>query len=131
MPELPIIHPNHSHYSRLVMPQITDEQHDAFLRHLRHQGIGHRTTHMSPNSLKPTQNEINLSKVLRMLETGFDPERTILVAMDHGILDGHHRWYCAWIERVPEKVCILGAGIPRLVHEAQAFSRYEDIQTVT
>lgn len=93
---LPVIHPNHSHWSRKRLPQIQDTE--AFTEWLTARGIGHRIESLAASRLRATQNEIDLAKVDRLLHAGLDTiAYPVVVSRDHYILDGHHR---AWAARV-------------------------------
>jgi hypothetical protein len=118
LPTLPVIHPNHSHRSRAMMPQVEDN--DRFLLEL---AVDHRIQHsvenVQPSQIKPTQNEINLTQVFSIIEQGYDPKRRVLVTEDNYIFDGHHRWYATHVLWTKTPVVRIHASLRRLLKIAQ------------
>lgn len=101
---LPIIHPNHSRFSRSDMPQIKDA--DAFMKFLAARGIRHKKLLKKSHHLLPTQNEINLKLVFKLVLDGLDTvAHPLIIAKDNHVLDGHNRWYAAEILQ-ERAVCI-------------------------
>lgn len=117
---LPVIHPTHSGFSRKAMPQIHDTQ--DFLAYLEADGIRHQRVTVSPHSLRPTQNEINLNLVMHLIEKGLDTEaHPLIIASDNHIIDGHNRWYAGTILRVDLTCIRVDLGLHALLRHAEAY----------
>ena len=85
-----------SGYARNVMPQIDDKHLDYVVNHFKkHDKWDIKKRTMMAASLKPAQNEINMSKVDSILKSGFissgDVKKKVFIASKDGFLaDGHH-----------------------------------------
>src|SRR5260221_3654620 len=79
------------------MPQTPKEQAKAYVSELKAQGVSVQQETVSPLTLKPTQSEIDATKVGQMMykwDAGKVPN-SIFVSRDNYVLDGHHRWATA------------------------------------
>ncbi|KDR25969.1 PLxRFG domain-containing protein [Caballeronia zhejiangensis] len=94
------------------MPQVPTESHGALVNHLNAKGIDHETKMVSPDELKPTQAEYSPEKVEKAKEATGD--RSVIVANDGHIVDGHHQALAAKEEGKDVKAIVLDAPI----HEA-------------
>ena len=114
---LPIIHPTHSLWSRERMPQIKDTE--AFLAYLRERHIRHECKELEAESLRPTQNEINLALVMEIIRKGLNTKKhPLVIAKDNYILDGHNRWKAGTILQERVHVIRVDLHIHALLHEA-------------
>jgi hypothetical protein len=102
-----VIRVSRSKRTRKQMPQIEDVA--AFALWLRERGIPYRWRWLSAIRLRPTQNEIDLSKVDKLAHAGLDTRRyPVLTSRDRFIIDGHHRaWAARWM-RVKVYTLIVG-----------------------
>lgn len=79
---------------RDTMPQIEDF--DKVLMHFSNavnKGCGVNKVRKKLSSLKPAQNEINVEKVQKMYDDGYDwKSRKYLISKDNYIMDGHHAY---------------------------------------
>lgn len=83
---------------RSDMPQILGDSHEDFLKFLEDNEIGFilSDNNSRPETLKATQNEFNVDKILtisKKLENAEDLVGTPIISTNDGyVLDGHHRW---------------------------------------
>lgn len=105
---------------RSEMPQIKAEHRGAMVNFLNARGIEHREETVRADSLIPTQKEFSRDKVAKAkaFEGG---ERSILVANDDHILDGHHQWLAKREAGEDIKVIRLDASIRRLMTAVTEF----------
>lgn len=91
------------HIPRSQMPQIDKEHIPTFINYVKERTgkLVVSKANQNPTSMKPTQNEFDMDKVVRMGSSN-DP---IIVSADDYVLDGHHRWLAN---------CNAGAGQPVL-----------------
>lgn len=102
------------------MPQVRDTA--AFLEYLHQRGVHHHGTHIASQHLHPTQNEINLGLVFKLLVKGLNTgKHPLLVAGDKHILDGHNRWYAGVILEQPVWVIEIDYDIHSLIRLANAW----------
>ena len=95
---LPTIKIPYQKTSRSVMPQIEDV--GAFLEWASSRGLHYKWETKEPVALHPTQGEINLGRVFKILDSGLDTKKfPIVLSQYNRILDGHHRWYGAVVLR--------------------------------
>lgn len=123
------IFPDSLGITRAKMPQIHNDLVSEFLEGLKKQGISVRPETVSVSSLKPTQREMDRSKVEGMLKSAPDRalNKPIIVSNDNRILDGHHRW-AAKMSRNPverQQVWRVGLSIRKLLERASSFSKVE------
>lgn len=81
--------------SRRDMPQIKRDFIPDFIKSLRLKGIDISNRSVVVDTLKPTQNEVNLDKVKEKYQKfvdGKDP-KPFIVSSDNYILDGHHQLF--------------------------------------
>jgi hypothetical protein len=121
MTQLPVIHPIHSKWTRDEMPQIDDVV--AFEAFLRSKGVDYHTELLSTAHLKPTQNEINLTLVFKIVEQGINPAKKLIVSKDGHILDGHNRWYAGKVLLQPVNCIVVDREIDSLLHLAFEFPK--------
>lgn len=105
---------------RADMPQIRAEHRGAMTNFLNARGIEHEQVEVPAESLKPTQAEFSLDKVLKAQQ--FDGgNRSILVSSDGYVLDGHHQWLAAVDAGEPVKAIRLDAPIAELLQAVKEF----------
>lgn len=105
---------NSSNVQRKDMPQVNM---DSFLKNLpqikKHVGVV--KTKLRADHLYPTQNEINMEKVLRNVQTrGALPQKykTFIVSQGLNIIDGHHRHVQCLIENPKQMLDVYLIDIP-------------------
>jgi Family of unknown function (DUF5872) len=86
------------------MPQILPSQRQEFLKDIQEKyGIKSRREEVDPQTLKPSQNEIDGYKTGGVFkefgETGVPEKRAPLVSRDGYIIDGHHYWSASLVMR--------------------------------
>jgi hypothetical protein len=78
------------------MPQVPKNYRDDFIANMQRHGVSITREMVNPLSLRPSQMEVNASKVGQMIQKyEADPHRpfpAVLIAKDGYILDGHHHW---------------------------------------
>ena len=83
---------------RSDMPQFGETQ-EAFLQHLREQGITTDSVEISPLTLRPIQKEISGrragNKYIKAVKKGAESLGRIVISRDGYVVDGHHRWAAA------------------------------------
>lgn len=99
---------------RSEMPQIKAEHRGAMVNFLNARGISHQEETVPAGSLIPTQKEFSREKVEKAKKFG-GGDRSILVANDGYILDGHHQWLAKREAGEDIKVIRLDAPIRRLL----------------
>lgn len=105
---------------RETMPQIKAEHRGALTNFLNARGIEHEQVEVPAESLKPTQAEFSLDKVLKAKE--FEGgNRSILISSDGYVLDGHHQWLAAVDAGEPVKAIRLDAPIASLLETVKEF----------
>lgn len=105
---------------RETMPQIRAEHRGALTNFLNARGITHEQVEVPAESLKPTQAEFSLDKVLKAKE--FEGgNRSILISADGYVLDGHHQWLAAVDAGEPVKAIRLDAPIADLLETVKEF----------
>lgn len=105
---------------RADMPQIKAEHRGAMTQFLNARGITHEQVEVPAESLKPTQAEFSLEKVLKASEfTGGN--RSILVSSDGYVLDGHHQWLNSIDNNELVKAIRLNAPIAELLQTVKEF----------
>jgi nicotinic acid mononucleotide adenylyltransferase len=81
---------------RNKMPQIKHEDIQDFILDLEKNGISISTKQLAIKDLKPTQKEVNPSKIIKKKEEINDGSlniKTFIVSLDNYILDGHHQLF--------------------------------------
>jgi ParB-like chromosome segregation protein Spo0J len=71
---------------------------------------------LDPASIKPTQKDFNLDKVLTLVDSSVD--KPIIVSVDGYVLDGHHRYLAELVKGKPHLVNMYqcSASINNLLH---------------
>lgn len=92
---------------RAKMPQVNKEVIDEFLIHFANKYNVRKET-VPAIKLRPTQNEINKSKVREMIRSGESAwkNRVFLVSKEYRIADGHHQHLTALIEEPETNVTV-------------------------
>lgn len=113
--------------SRRDMPQIKKDFIPDFIKSLKSNGIDVSKRNITVDSLKPTQNEINLDKVKEKYEkfvNGKEP-KPFIVSYDNYILDGHHQLFALKTLDASMKVpCFyVGVKMKDLLNYAHKFPR--------
>lgn len=106
--------------SRSQMPQIPAESRGALVNFLEARGIASSEEQMLPTDLRPTQSGYHAEKVEKArAHAGGD--RALLVSADGYILDGHHQWVAARLDRPDEPIRVIrfDDSIERLVRIAR------------
>lgn len=118
--------PESLNIERALMPQITSNNREEFLKHLSSKGITHTKTTMLPSEMKATQSEFNTDIVSNIMNTKPKMHPTI-VSNDHYILDGHHRWLANLNTNKNKEVPVIkiDTGILSLLHHAKNFDGVE------
>ena len=88
---------------RNEMPQIRKQFLPILFETLSRDGIKYEDSIVSANTLKPSQNEINIDLTKTMNEEALQ-RKTIIVSSDNYVIDGHHRWYYAFENNIPVKI---------------------------
>lgn len=97
---------------RADMPQVRGvEARRALLGFLDRRGITHAEFAVSVRALLPTQDSYSPAKVQAAREH-MGIERPILISADNHILDGHHQWVAALIDRPSGKIRVLQLDAP-------------------
>jgi SPP1 gp7 family putative phage head morphogenesis protein len=108
---------------RRDMPQIRGAARQEMARFLERRGIKHAEFAVSVHAVRPTQDSYSPAKVQEarpnMMARGI--ERPIIISADNQILDGHHQWMAALIERPAGKIRVLQFEAPILVLIREAF----------
>lgn len=102
------------------MPQIPAESRGALVSFLAARGVSSGTHYLRPDELKPTQSGYHADKVARAREHAGE-DRAILASVDGYILDGHHQWTAARLDRpdVAMRVTVFTAPINILLRLAR------------
>lgn len=98
-------------FKRSKMPQIHTTHRGPLTQFLLSRGIKHVTDSVEPKALRPTQSEYSPSKVEKARNYSGE-NRAILVSKDGYVLDGHHQWVAALMDRPEEKVKIIRFDCP-------------------
>lgn len=78
---------------RTELPQIRGKYIPEMLQSLEDAGVRYRRDNVSCKRLKPSQDQLNMDKVEKMIADGKDKEdRDLLVSREGFIVDGHHYW---------------------------------------
>jgi ppGpp synthetase/RelA/SpoT-type nucleotidyltranferase len=85
---------------RIQMPQIRGEFLPLLFDKLDKDRIGYEDSRVMPNTLKPSQDEINIDNANRLDMDSVYLKKAI-VSNDNFIIDGHHRWYYCLINDIP------------------------------
>ena len=105
---------------RAQMPQVKAEHRGALANFLMARGVTLKHEEVDPRTLRATQAEVSRERIQRA--KGFTGgQRSILIAEDGRVLDGHHQWLAALDGGAPVKVIRLGAPIERLLELAREF----------
>jgi hypothetical protein len=105
----------HKGIARHQMPQIYNPP--AFAKKLRRRGVATRRRCIRPDTLKPSQREINEARVQEIvdeLEAGKQKKTTLVTSRDKYIVDGHHRWAAYKIFEPKKCVRVLEVDLPIL-----------------
>jgi ppGpp synthetase/RelA/SpoT-type nucleotidyltranferase len=86
--------------TRIEMPQIRGEFLPLLFEKLDNDRIPYEDLRVMPNTLKPSQNEINIDNANRLDMDSVYLKKAI-VSNDNFIIDGHHRWYYCLINDIP------------------------------
>jgi ppGpp synthetase/RelA/SpoT-type nucleotidyltranferase len=86
--------------TRGKMPQIKSAFRNHYLGWLRKQGIGHTRETVAPETLRPTQKNINPTSMAKLKQGGGEgakltKTKPMIISRDNYIMDGHHRWHDA------------------------------------
>ncbi len=105
--------------SREEMPQIPAESRGALTQFLAARGIGSREVWALPGEFKPAQAGYWVDKAIAA-RAHAGAQRAILVSFDLHVLDGHHQWTAARVDRPDEMIraIVFDAPIRNLVRIA-------------
>lgn len=106
--------------ARKDIPQIPAESRGALVNFLEARGVATAEEWMLPTDLRPTQSGYHAAKVEKAREHA-GADRALLVSSDGFILDGHHQWAAARLDRPdqPLRVLRFDESIMRLVRAAR------------
>lgn len=103
------------------LPQIDPENIEDYIAELKKQGIKVKKTKKPLKELKPSQDDINEDKLLKMMKSKYDWEnRDYIVSSDNYLIDAHHSWSLG-IEKDPKKevnVYVIDLPINKLIKES-------------
>lgn len=121
-----LIPPHSLGIPRSQMPQIEDDCMDAFIAHLKKNGVSVRKANVKVKTLKATQKELNADTVKNLLKQNPDKlKKPIFVSSDNYILDGHHRWLALYNfdeeSSIPAYIC--SSDIRKLLQIAKTFDQ--------
>ncbi len=88
---------------RNQMPQIRKQFLPILFETLSNDGIKYEDSIVNANTLKPSQNEINIDVTKTFNEQELY-EKNVIVSSDNYIIDGHHRWYYCLENNIPVKI---------------------------
>lgn len=105
--------------ARSDMPQIRGEQRKELRQFLAAKGVSSIEFSVSVRAIRPTQDLYSPSKVQAAREHKGE-DRSILISSDNHILDGHHQWVAALLDRPVGKVKVVqfNAPIRQLIWQA-------------
>lgn len=86
--------------TRIEMPQIRGQFLPLLFDKLDNDRISYEDLRVMPNTLKPSQNEINIDNANRLNMDSVYLKKAI-VSNDNFIIDGHHRWYYCLVNNIP------------------------------
>lgn len=112
---------------RRDMPQIKRDHIPDFIKSLKSKGVDISTRDIIVDTLKPTQNEVNLDKVKEKYQkfvNGKEP-KPFIVSYDNYILDGHHQLFALKTLDASRKVpCyVVGVKMKDLLNFAHKFPK--------
>lgn len=113
--------------NRSEMPQIRGEFLPLLFDKLDNDRIRYKNIRVMPNTLNPSQNEINIDNA-NNLDMDSVYLKKAIVSNDNFIIDGHHRWYYCLVNDIP--IDITKIDLP--IEEALNYIRQLDfVQTDT
>lgn len=125
--------------ARADMPQIPATRRNKFLTEQSAAGVKIQERSVDPTMLKPTQREmnaVNVAGISAAMRAGrFKGDKHTLIASSDGyILDGHHRWGAAVVERFRTgrgtmRVTVIDRPIRDLLDVARDFNEREGIES--
>jgi hypothetical protein len=77
---------------RELMPQISSDDIDHFLTYAKINGVNITSETVHPETLKATQGEFNVDKILSFIANPPEINKPVMVSSDDYIMDGHHGW---------------------------------------
>ena len=88
---------------RNQMPQIRKQFLPILFETLSRDGIKYEDSMVNANTIKPSQNEINIDFTRTFNEKQLY-EKNVIVSSDNYVIDGHHRWYYCLENNIPVKI---------------------------
>lgn len=111
--------------ARADMPQIPQTARGAVFAYLEGLGITHRSGSCPARDLRPTQAGYFVEAVEKA-KTFLGDQQSILVSADGYVIDGHHRWFAAYLENVAVDVIEISArarSLLRILREMPVVDR--------
>lgn len=125
--------------ARIDMPQIPKTHRDKFFAELEADGVTVKAERVDPTRMKPTQREMDAVNIAGMAKgmrggTFKEGKHTLIASSDGYILDGHHRWAAAVVDRIRTGAGDMGIArvdmpIRQLLDRARDFNEREGIKT--
>lgn len=110
---------------RAEMPQLRGDARGALVNFLEARGISHETAEVPADQLLPTQAEFSPDKVRGWAKVREGSDRSVLVAADGRILDGHHQWLDALARGAEVKAIRFSVPIDPLLAAVREFPSVE------
>lgn len=110
---------------RAEMPQLRGDARGALVNFLEARGISHETAEVPADQLLPTQAEFSPDKVRGWAKVREGSDRSVLVAADGRILDGHHQWMDALARGAEVKAIRFSVPIDPLLAAVREFPSVE------
>lgn len=100
--------PNSLNIPRHKMPQISNFHIRDYIQFLQQSGVEVVSGNIPVKNLKPTQHEINVDKVKRLLRVDNSAlSKPVIISKDNYLLDGHHRAYALYTKDPAHKIRVI------------------------
>lgn len=110
------------HIARKDMPQIKYNNRQQFLSHLDKNDILYKNTDIDPKQYKPTQDDVDIQKIISMSNNEESKNSPIVVSNDQYVADGHHRYFSSHLQNEPSmKAIVVDLPIVKLLDAMHNF----------
>jgi len=117
---------NHGmHIPRKDMPQIKNDNREAFLKYLEDNNVKYQHKDITVKDYRIVQGEIDLSKVLSIISKGSRDYYPLIVSSDGFVIDGTHRFVAKYLvdKNDTAQAIVIDLSASKLLNLTNSFDR--------